>query len=740
MRVTSAQVAFSAGELSPLLHRRFDFQRFQTGLAACRGFLPLRQGGFTRAPGTWWRGRTRGDAPARLVPFEFAENDAVVLEFTDLAMRVWRYGAPVMAGASPYELATPFPEASLGALQWVQSADVIYITDGQRPVQKLSRFALDNWTIAPAAFDTGPFRVQNIDRARTLQASATTGTVTLTASAPGLFTAAHVGSLFRLSPQDNAAIPLWTGNTNVSVGQKMRYDGKTYQLTAGTNTGVNPPVHDEGIEQVSLSPVVKWEYLDNGAGIVRITAVASATSATATVIKTLPQAVVDGPSYRWEEGAWSNVHGWPSLLEIHEQRLAAAATPADPRTIWFSAVGDFAEFEPGVEADSAFAYTIAGEATINRILWLKRGRAGLHIGALGEEYSTRSTERGQSIGPTTAAFGFDSAIGSRGGIRPIAPDGRPIFVSKDGGRVFEIAYSFEADANQASELSLPSEHIAARGIAEIAWQSAPLRMAWFRLSDGNLAAMIHDPQQEVLGWSLLPMAGGTVESLAVSPDATGGADVLTMVVARTLNGATVRGIEELALPFGILSEETPLHEACHLQAALRLSPGAPATAFSLPHLAGETVHAWTDAGSYGPLAVAPDGSVTLPWPVTHATFGLLDATHLAETLDLLGASPDGSPMGRRRRLSPHVIVGLHRTAAGSVRAVERDIGAAERALPAQDLVRRTVAADQAAVLSGVARIEIASGHAAELALRFAPVGGAPMTVTAIVPPVSEGGA
>lgn len=51
-RTTPAQLSFTSGEIAPLLHRRSDYLRFQTGLAQCRGFLPLRQGGFTRAPGT----------------------------------------------------------------------------------------------------------------------------------------------------------------------------------------------------------------------------------------------------------------------------------------------------------------------------------------------------------------------------------------------------------------------------------------------------------------------------------------------------------------------------------------------------------------------------------------------------------------------------------------------------------------------------------------------------------------
>lgn len=736
-RVATSQLAFSSGELSPLLHQRMDYQRYQTGLRACRGFIPLRHGGFTRAPGTIHRGYTRGNLPARLVEFEFAENDALTLEFTDLKMRVWRYGQPVLSGPTPYELTTPFPASSLPMLSWFQTADVIWITDGLRPIQKLSRFALNNWSIAAAAFDTGPFRVQNLDKAKTLQASAATGSVTLTANFV-LFSAAMVGSLIRLKPVGNL-VPLWTGNTAVAVGQKMRVDGRAYQLTVGTNTGVNPPRHSEGSETVSLTPAVTWLALDDGNGVVKITGVSSGLVASATVLKRLPDDVITAATYRWEEGAWSQKYGYPSLLAEYEQRLVAAASPSEPRALWFSTAGAYEDFTPGVEADSAFSYSIAGQSSVNRIVWLQRGKTGLHIGALGEEYSTRSTDRGQAIGPVTTAFGLDSSLGSRAGIRPIAPDGRPIFVSRDTRRIFEIAYNFQEDANQSTELSLPSDHLGDDGFAEMAWQSAPMRLAWIRRGNGELAAMIYEPSQEVLGWAPYALAGGFVEAMSVSADAAGAYDVLTMVVRRVVNGQTVRAIEELALPYGVLPGAQPIFDAVHLFAASVFTPGAPQSVFAMTHLIGEPVIAWTDGGQFGPLTVDAGGNVTLPVAVTKAVIGLFDATHVAETLDLLGQAPDGSTMGRQRRLSSPFKVGLHRTAAGSVQAVEREITRPDRPGQRTDLIPRAVAADLTTAWSGIVQLPLTSGHTDQLSLRFRPDGGAPMTITAIVPSVTEAG-
>lgn len=738
-RTSPPQVAFSSGELTPLLHRRFDYQRYQTGARTSRGFLPMAEGGLTRAPGTWYRGRTHADAVARLVPFQFAANDAVVLEFTHLRMRVWRYGALVMAGASPYELATPYSAADLPNLRWVQSADVMYMVDGAHPMQRLARYALDNWTIGTQPFDKGPFRVANLTKTHTVQASAGTGVITLTASS-ALFTAAHVGTLMRLKATDFTAVAAWRANTERPEGSRSRYDGKIYQLMANNREDNNiediPPTHEEG-DYVMNSGIV-WRFLSNDTGIVRITAVTSPTTATATVIQTVPLDCVNAPTYRWSEGAWSSIYGYPSTIELYDQRLAAAATNSEPRTVWFSAVGDFADFLDGTEADEAFAYTVAGSGSINRVLNILSGRAGLHIFALGEEFSARSETRAQVIGPTTAVFGRDSAIGSSPA-RPIAPAGDPIFISRDRRRVHVVSYSLDADANRASPISRPSGHLGGDGFEEIVWQGVPLSMAWLRTGTGGLVSMLYDPTEEILGWAPHGTAGGVVESLCVTPAADGSLDVVTMVVRRTIGGVTVRMVEEQAMPFGALSTELDPSEACHLYAAARIVPGAPTAAFSVPHLAGQTVSAWTSEGNVDDLAVAGDGTVTLPWPVSWAVIGLHDTTHMAETLDITAQSADGNTMGRNKRLQDRAGIGLHATAQLRAQTVEYTLGQPPKVNPPANLIQRPVGARGADLFSGIAPLGPASGQAVELAYRFTPVGGAPATLTAVVPFVQEAG-
>lgn len=736
-RVSQPQYAFSSGEISPLLWGRPDYQRHQTGLRTCRGFIPLKEGGITRAPGSLRRGNTRADAPARLIGFVFATNDAVVLEFTAFRMRVWRYGELVLAGGVPFELVTPYDDAAVARLTFEQSADVIYLADGVLPPRRLARLALDSWTIAQWTPSDGPFRPGNTNPSVTVQASAQVGTVTLTASS-AIFSAGMIGGLFQLEPDGYPTIPLWTANTTVAVNSLMRASGRIYRVDAGTNTGVVPPSHVEGVELTDQNTNIRWEHVSDGVGIVRITAVASGTSATAQVLRRIPPNCVTAPTYRWAEGAWSAKNGFPAAVASADQRLIFASTPTDPRTIWHSAAGGFGEFLAGVEADSAFAFGIAGSVSLNAILWLQETDRGLAVGALGQILSARSTDASVGLSPVTTRYRPDANIGVSGA-RPIAPDGVPIFISRDRTRVFEVRYQFESDANQPVELSAPSAHLGAVGFHEIVWQQAQQRAAWLRRSDGTLAMMLYDPQEDVLGWAPVPVAGGFVESLCVTPDAGTAQDVVTMVVRRTVGGQTVRFVEELVFPYGVVAGSQPIAEAVHYYAATVFLPGAAADTFVLPWLAGEEVRAWTDKGDYGPITVAPEGTVVLPDRVTRATIGLFDTTHEVETLDIRGAAPDGSTLGRRKRILPGGGIRLHRTAQLRVATRTRSLAKGVDTGRFKTIIDRPVASDLSEAFSGVAELQVHSGDREEQSYVFVPVGGAPATILEVVPMIQQEG-
>lgn len=97
-----------------------------------------------------------------------------------------------------YEITTPYLTADLFELKYEQSADVLYISHPDYETKKLSRLNNDDWPLDAIAIENGPFRTQNDDTGAKIAASATTGSITLTATGCAPFiagtTAGHLPS------------------------------------------------------------------------------------------------------------------------------------------------------------------------------------------------------------------------------------------------------------------------------------------------------------------------------------------------------------------------------------------------------------------------------------------------------------------------------------------------------------------------------------------------------------------
>ena len=211
-----------------------------------------------------------------------------------------------------------------------------------------------------------------------------------------------------------------------------------------------------------------------------------------------------------------------------------------------------------------------------------------------------------------------------------------------------------------------------------------------------------------------------------------------MIVRRVINGQTRRFVEEMSLPFTAMDPDAEAHEANHLFAALRVSVETPVSEISVPHLAGKTVHVWSNEGAFPDLVVSsPGGTVQLPGAVTHAWVGLFDATHELITLDVQAASPNGDTTGRQKRLKD-IAVSFARTAQARIAVVEVE-PQRRTELRERPLIQMPVAAPLTEVISGVVNTGGVSGTARELQVVVRPFSGAPVTITSIVPVVEEAG-
>lgn len=191
MNYTVAQNNFISGELSPLMEGRNDDARYQSGLSICENFLPIRQGGLKRRPGT----RYAGSPAAQCILVPLITSDAYyVLEFSNLLVRFWQE-AHTLKGA-PETVVTPYTLAQLPYLKYAVNNGVLWIV---HPSHAPRRIYLNAGTFT---IDTPTF----------------TGDVTFNASGdyPSVI-AFYQGRLF-LGASDNEPNTVWASRTPSTDG------------------------------------------------------------------------------------------------------------------------------------------------------------------------------------------------------------------------------------------------------------------------------------------------------------------------------------------------------------------------------------------------------------------------------------------------------------------------------------------------------------------------------------------
>ena len=342
-------------------------------------------------------------------------------------------------------------------------------------------------------------------------------------------------------------------------------------------------------------------------GLVKITAVASAVSATCEVISPL---LDTSPTYVWTEGAWSTARGFPRVVTMHENRLWFGGTAAEPLRVWASVTGDIENFRRSSLDDASLSFTpTAGE--LNPVQWMASQGKELVMGTIGDEWTISG--EGQPITPTNVKFERQSAHGSAQ-VQAVMAGEVIAFVQRGGRKVRRISARSDADAWATSDMTVLAEHVTQGGIRQMAYGSHPNAILWAVTGDGKLLGLTLEVEQNVFGWHVHE-TDGLVESVAVVYGAD--ADEVWLAVRR----GSARSIERLD-PRVFSRRWVELDRMIFSDAAkvIDLAP-ASATVGGLAHLNGKTVVVLAD-GVEHPTRVVSGGSITLAAPASRVVVGL----------------------------------------------------------------------------------------------------------------------
>lgn len=272
--------SFNAGELSPYLDARPDIEKYGSGCRRLENMIVMPYGGAYRRGGTEYLGAAKySDKSCRIIGFNFSTTTSFVIEAGELYFRFWKNGARIADPVSgdPFEVVTPYVEADLRQVQYIQINDVMFFAHPSRPIQKLSRLADDNWTMEQMAPDWPALLDENITKL-TLAASATTGTgVTLTAAAPAWVTATSyskgdfamdTGIIYKAASAHTSAALF---ATDLAAVKWVAYDfftsdsiGTYYQLGHDRDNATTSKVISSTGASAAISVLGDWEFTTYG--------------------------------------------------------------------------------------------------------------------------------------------------------------------------------------------------------------------------------------------------------------------------------------------------------------------------------------------------------------------------------------------------------------------------------------------------------------------------------------------
>lgn len=197
-RLRQIKTNFTAGEVSRDLLGRGDLRAYDNGALQLRNLFIYPTGGVTRRSGLSYIDTAAGNG--RLISFEFNTEQTYLMVVTDGQIDIYAGGLNIQTLSAPWSL------AQISQLSWTQSADTLLMVHPDQPPKKLLRngggtFSLEDWVFFVDGNVVQQPYYKFADSAVTLTPSATTGTITLTASA-SVFESGHTNTRYRIGGKE----------------------------------------------------------------------------------------------------------------------------------------------------------------------------------------------------------------------------------------------------------------------------------------------------------------------------------------------------------------------------------------------------------------------------------------------------------------------------------------------------------------------------------------------------------
>lgn len=664
--------SFAGGEISPALYGRTDFAKYDNGAAVLKNFYVQRYGGIANRPGTKFISKIAGFAVLR--PFKYSSSENYMIVFSDRKIEVYSKNETLVATLTN----SPYTSAELRLIKYTQSADVMFLVHPNHPPMTLTRNSNTNWSLAVMDITGGPFEDSNTSDIK-ISASGRTGTVTLNATA-SYFTADMVGNILQLGHavggQYVKGVPgtdtlqiecvpggtvyvesfgFWKGNftleklvdgswTNVrsqNGNHSSNYNFTetnhhseiiSYRITTTEfDTTIWSGENDKQTGHVTLQSFGQDYY-----GQVKITAVASGTSATASVIRKLGDTKATND---FSISPWSAGKGYPVCATFFEDRLTLAGSNAHKQSFWGSKSGDYFNFGtsvPSLDTDAITGTLNGGE--MNGIKYMIPF-AELIMLTAGSEHKVTGVNN-QALAPGKVRSQAQEYRGISD-VAPVKVGSRIIYIQQAGDIVRDLAYTYEADKYTGDDINLLAQHLFERHkLVSMCYQQTPNSIVWFVRDDGLLLGMTYLKEQDVYAWHQHSTQDGEfIDVASISGDTQ---DDLWCVVKR--------GSEYFLEVMAEREKSQKVEDQYFVDCGVQISNSTGVRVVNnLGHLEGKTVAVLAD-GFVLPQQKVVNGQIDLGHNYKKISVGL-PIESLMKTLPLELQAQDGSTISRKKRVA-----------------------------------------------------------------------------------------
>tara|TARA_R100001443_G_scaffold81895_2_gene88900 strand:- start:9998 stop:12016 length:2019 start_codon:yes stop_codon:yes gene_type:complete len=581
---------FTSGELSPRLNGRIDMEKYYNGASTINNFQVLMHGGLQKRSGTRYiapiKTQTGSNSGARLIPFVFSKTQAYILEFGHNYIRFFKDEGQITSGGSVYEISTTYTAAQIDQIEYVQSADVLYLVHDDHAPRKLSRTGHTSWTLTDVDFFDGPYEPANTS-STTLQPSGTSGNITITAS------------------------------SNVFVANDV---GRSVRIKNGSD----------------------W-------GFAKITGYNSATNVNATVNADMPFSATSANA-DWRLGSFYTNNYPTKITFFEERLFYAGTTqqPSTVFSSMSADFDKFSPTskDGSVNDDNGLQFTLVSDQ-VNQITGMYGGKF-LAIFTKNGAFNMSSGSATQGLTPTTIQVVNETNDGAAD--KKVSPASKSVlFIGKNKKRLREFAYNIDYDSFTTPDMTVLSEHVGFGGFEECAFANYPNNILWVRRGDGVLLGFTYYRDQDVTAWHRHTIAGtnAKVKSIAVIPGVDDAFDTLYLIVERTINSATTQYVEFLEQDFRGADGDTK-DDQFYVDSGLTYSGSAATSISGLSHLEGQTV-AVLNNGAVESNKTVSSGSITLTNSTTKCHVGLPFTAEL-ESVNVEPKSQYGTTQGKRGRI------------------------------------------------------------------------------------------